>query len=157
MKKVFIYVGHSNWGKSRTLKVITGGSSQQRTAQIAGHTVKVRKMSNDDIETALLEWVRTLPHLQHNRFIMAFCPHVYPQNGNPTTSQQIALDILIELQKTNDLYFFVQQEQYGHGQNTITQNEILWMQNFGVLEVFKGQAEATQRAQSFLNFIQKHI
>ncbi|WP_353164396.1 hypothetical protein [Empedobacter brevis] len=48
MKKIFLYVGHSNFGKSFALKELTNGSSHQKSTLIDGKTFKVRKMSNDD-------------------------------------------------------------------------------------------------------------
>jgi hypothetical protein len=157
MKKVFIYVGHSNWGKSRALRVLTGNSSRQKTVHIGGYNVRVRKMSNDDDGQGLLNWVRTFPTQAYQRFVIAFCPKVPPASGEATAEQNIALDILIELQKTNQLYFFVQEEMFNSPTNRITQQEINWMQAFGTVTVLNGQNPDTVRASEFLKFITPNI
>lgn len=157
MKKVFIYVGHSDWGKSRALKIITGNNSRQKITQIAQYNVRVRKMSNDDYGTGLYDWVRTFPNQAYQRFVIAFCPNVPPIAGQATEEQNIALDILIELQKTNTLYFFVQEEQFNLPQNKITQQEINWLKTFGTVHTLSGQNADTIRASEFHNFIALHI
>lgn len=157
MKKVFIYVGHSNWGKSRALRVLTSNSSRVKTVQISSYNVRVRKMSNDDDGQGLLDWVRTFPRQNYDRFVIAFCPKVPPIDGEATHEQNIALDILIELQRTNELYFFVQHEMYNSPTNQITQQEITWLQNFGTVQILNGQNEDTVRASEFLKYIQTNI
>ncbi len=157
MKKVFIYVGHSNWGKSMALKMITGGSSRIKTATISGHNVRVRKMSNDDNGQGLLDWVKNIPLMHYDRFIVAFCPKYPPVNEESTAEQNISLDILLELQMTNELYFFVQKEKYNYPTQQIIQDEINWMSNFGIVKIISGQNPNTIRAIEFENFIKAHI
>jgi hypothetical protein len=156
-KKVFIYVGHSNWGKSFALKIITGNNSKRKTVQIAQYNVRVRKMSNDDDGTGLLNWVRTFPIQAYQRFIIAFCPNVPPITGNATLQQNIALDILLELQANNILYFFVQEEKFNFPQIKISQTEINWIRTFGTVQVLPGQNVDTVRAAEFSRFISTHI
>lgn len=157
MKKVFIYVGHSNWGKSRALKVLTGNSSHKKIVQIGRYNVRVRKMSNDDDGQGLLNWVKTFSEQNYDRFVIAFCPKVSPIEGAPTNEQNIALKILLELQRTNQLYFFVQEEQYNSPMNIISHNEINWLINFGTVQVLKRQNEDVKRGSNFLQFIQNNI
>ena len=156
-KKVFIYVGHSNWGKSMALKLLTGGSSRKKIASISNHKVRVRKMSNDDNGKGLLEWVKDIPRIQYDQFIIAFCPKCPPIDGKPTTEQNISLDILIELQKTNKLFFFVQKEKFNDSNQQISQDEINWMLNFGIVKILSGQNPNTIRAIEFENFIKAYI
>lgn len=156
-KKVFIYVGHSNWGKSMALKVITGGSSRKKIANISGHIVRVRKMSNDDNGQGLLDWVIDIPRINYQRFIIAFCPNFPPATGEPTVEQNIGLDILIELQKTNELFFFIQKEEFNAPTHQISQDEINWMSNYGIVQILFGQNPNTIRAAEFENFIKVHI
>ena len=156
-KKVFIYVGHSNWGKSMALKMITGGSSRIKTANISGHIVRVRKMSNDDDGKGLLDWVTDIPRINYQRFIIAFCPNFPPTSGEATKEQNRGLDILLELQKTNDLFFFVQREQFNNPTNLISQDEINWMSNYGIVQILSGQNPNATRATEFENFIKLHI
>jgi hypothetical protein len=157
MKKVFIYVGHSNWGKSRALKIITQNDSRKKTVQIGQYNVRVRKMSNDDYGIGLYDWVKTFPTQHYQRFIIAFCPKVTPLTEDATEEQNIALDILLELQKTNILYFFVQEEQFNLPQNKITQQEINLISNFGTVHILSGQNPDTIRATEFENFITLNI
>lgn len=157
MKKVFIYVGHSNWGKSMALKIITGNNSRQKTVEICGYNVRVRKMSNDDHGQKLLDWVKTFPRQVYDHHIIAFCPKVTPANGNATPAQLIAADILIELQKTSLLYFFVQEEKYNDSQSKITASEIAWLDFFGTIKVLQGQNHDNVRAQEFHRFISQNI
>jgi hypothetical protein len=157
MKKVFIYVGHSNWGKSMALKMLTGGSSRKKIANISNHIVRVRKMSNDDDKQGLLDWVKDIPLMHYDRFIIAFCPKCPPIHGEATAEQNISLDILIELQKTNKLFFFVQKEKFNDPTQQILQNEINWMSNFGIVKILSGQSPNTIRAIEFENFIEAHI
>lgn len=157
MKKVFIYVGHSNWGKSMALKILTSGSSRKKISNISNQMVRVRKMSNDDDGQGLLEWVKDIPRMQYDRFIIAFCPKYPPIDGKPTTEQNISLDILIELQKTNKLFFFVQKEMYNDSTQQISQDEINWMLKFGIVKILSGQNPNTTRAIEFENFIKAYI
>ena len=157
MKKVFIYVGHSNWGKSMALKIITGNNSRQKTVQISGYNVRVRKMSNDDHGQKLLDWVKTFTRQVYDRHLIAFCPKVTPLTGNGTAAQLIAADILIELQKNNLLYFFVQEEKFNSPQDKITIAEIGWLNFFGTVHILRGQNQNTVRAQEFHQFITQNI
>lgn len=157
MKKVFIYVGHSNWGKSMALKVLTGGSSRQKIANISGHIVRVRKMSNDDDGQGLLDWVRDIPRINYQRFIIAFCPKFPPLTGEATIEQNRGLDILIELQKTNELFFFIQEEKFNDSTNKVSQDEINWISNYGIVQVLSGQNPSSVRATEFERFINVNI
>jgi hypothetical protein len=156
-KKVFIYVGHSNWGKSMALKLLTGGSSRKKIANISNHIVRVRKMSNDDDGQGLLDWVKGIPQSFYNRFIIAFCPKYPSFDQESTAEQNVSLDILLELQMTNELYFFVQKEKFNDSTQQITQDEINWMSNFGIIKILSGQNPDTIRAIEFENFIKTHI
>lgn len=152
-KKVFIYVGHSNWGKSMALKMLTEGNSRKKNTFISDYYVKVRKMSNDDDGKKLLEHVREIPQTNCNRFIIAFCPNCPPITGEST----IGLEILLELQKTNELFFFVQKEKFNDSTQQITQDEINWISSFGKVQILSGQNSNLVRANEFEDFIKIHI
>ena len=156
-KKVFIYVGHSNWGKSMALKMLTDGSSRKKIANISNHIVRVRKMSNDDDKQGLLDWVTKIPLMHYDRFIIAFCPKYPHVNEESTAEQNISLDILLELQMTNELYFFVQKEKFNDPTQQISQYEINWISNFGIVKILSGQNVNTIRATEFENFIKANI
>ena len=156
-KKVFIYVGHSNWGKSKALKVLTGGSSHQKVIKISGQIVRVRKMSNDDDGKKLLAWVKNIPRINYQKFIIAFCPKPTPLIEEPTLEQNNSLDILLELQKTNELFFFIQKEQYNNPTQQISQDEINWMSTFGIVNILLGHKDDSIRAAEFEKFIKLNI
>ena len=156
-KKVYIYVGHSNWGKSMALKVLTGGSSHKKVATISGKTIRVRKMSNDDDGKGLLEWVQDIPRINYERFIIAFCPKFQPISGEATEEQNTALDILTELQKTNDLFFFVQKEKFNDSSQQISQDEINWISAYGTVQILTGHNQNSIRAADFEKFIAANI
>lgn len=156
MKKVFIYVGHSNWGKSSALKIITGNNRNKKTVLISQYNVRVRKMSNDDKATGLYDWVKTFPVQTYDRFIIAFCPNL-PASPVSTQKQNIALNVLTELQKTNNLYFFVQEEKFNYPQKKISPQEINWLKTFGTVHTLSGQNADTVRASEFFKFITLHI
>lgn len=59
-KKVFLYVGHSNWGNSFVLKNVTYNNSRIKKKMLFGKEFRVRKMSNDDDEQKLLSFVKTV-------------------------------------------------------------------------------------------------
>jgi len=158
MKKiVFIYVGHSNWGKSMALKELTYGSSRIKTTEISSHTFRVRKMSNDDDGQGLLDWVRDIHRINYHRFIIAFCPKLPPSTGEATEEQNIGFDILLELQKTNELFFFVQKEKFGDSTKHISEDEINWLMNYGNVHILSGQNEYYTRATEFKKFISSNI
>jgi len=156
-KKVFIYVGHSNWGKSMALKLLTGDSSRKKIANISGHIVRVRKMSNDDDGKGLLGWVKDIPRIRYEKFIIAFCPNFPPTSEDSTIGQNITLDIILELKKTNELFFFVQKEKFNDSTQQISQDEINWISNYGTVKILFGQNQNQIRATEFEDFIKLYI
>jgi len=157
MKKVFIYVGHSNWGKSMALKAITDGNSHKKITNISGKPIRVRKMSNDDDGQGLLDWVTDIPRKEYDYFIIAFCPNFPPVNREPTNNQNTGLKILTELKKTNELFFFIQEEKYNNSKIQISQYEINYLRNYGITKVLSGQNKCTTRAMEFKKFINNNI
>lgn len=150
MKKVFIYVGHSNWGKSFALKKITGNSSRIKHTTINNHYIFVRKMSNDDDSKGLLDFVQSIPNRMENNFIIAYCPkHDYDNT---------ALQILQELQQSSHLYFFVQEEKFKDASCIITSQELAYLQQIGTQTyILSGQNTDMVRAKEFETFIKQYI
>jgi hypothetical protein len=150
MKKIFIYVGHSNWGKSRALKVITSGSSRRKTTQIDNQWIWVRKMSNDDKPIALLKFVRSSRRNPYQNFILAYCPK--------HETDSIAMQILKALsQNDNRLYFFVQECKYNDPNQIITTSEMEYLRRIGTVEILCGQNSDAARASWFKQFIQANM
>jgi len=61
-KKAFAVVGHSNWGKSYTLRALTDNTPQYRWWEIKGELFNIKRMSNDDDTEGLLEFVEGIDH-----------------------------------------------------------------------------------------------
>ena len=149
MKKAFIYVGHSNWGKSFALKQVTGGNKDKKIVKINNLLVWVRKMSNDDTATGLLNFVRTISNNRYKNFILAYCPK--------HDTDQRAMETLNILRQSCELYFFVQEEKYNNPATRITEQEILHLQEIGEVEILQGQLPDTVRASKFTDFIKQYI
>lgn len=143
-KKVFLYVGHANWGKSEVLRNITDDNSRKKIINIKGELFRVRKMSNDDDEKKLLEFVKTVAHSYYEYYIIAYCP-----------KQEIskrAKEILDILRLSSELFFFVQKKQF-LSEEEITSIEIASMKKYGQVQVLEGKMEFNLRAKKFINFI----
>jgi len=143
-KKIFLYVGHSNWGKSFTLKHITNGNSKKKIIKLYDKTFRVRKMSNDDNEVKLLEFVNGIRFTNYQNYIIAFCPK--------QLTNQRSLDILNILISFSDLYFFVQKKQY-HRENMIDDTEIQSLKDYGTVFILEEDLEYNERAEKLLDFI----
>lgn len=145
--RAFLVVGHKNWGKSSTLHALSGG--RQRSTQVTGIDVRVKRMSNDDDDTGLAKYFKQLrPHVE-TRVLAAFCPHVTP----PDLS---GIRLLSILQPSYDLYFWVQVHSYGDGR-TIAPAEIAALRGWGTVHEYRGQAQAAQRAMDLKTFIANYI
>lgn len=155
MKKVFVYVGHSNWGKSMALKSLTEDNFNKRNIDISNQSIKVKKMSNDDDGTSLLNFVREIPNAKHNNFIIAFCPHV--PTIKDKKGKRNSLEIINELKVSSKLFFFVQKEKYKDPKTQITENEINWLSNYGKVYILEGQNEAEIRAERLKRYIEDNI
>lgn len=149
MKKAFIYVGHSHWGKSWTLRVLTNGKKDKKTFVLEGIWFWVRKMSNDDEAEGLLGEIMKIPASWYDHFVLAYCPsHL---------TDDLAREILEELGIHCKPHFFVQDQRFGHPSRRIPEEEITALREIGVVEVLSGQHEYTVRAARFLKFIQRHL
>ena len=154
MKKVFIYVGHSNWGKSRALRIIAGDSDHRMIVEINSEIYLLKRMSNDDDRLGLLEWVCKFKDSKYQRFIIAFCPKFDDIGGRAVKGVQTAKKILKVLQKTTEeIYFFVQRQKFNDPLNVITDEEIEILTGYGKVEILDGHNEASVRASKFREFI----
>lgn len=103
-KKAFLYVGHSNWGKSFTLKQLTRNNSRLKHFWDGRTCYKVRKSSNDDDGKALLKFVEKIPYSHFTHYVLTFCP-IHKK-------KIISRGILYELSRKFDIYFFVPEKKY---------------------------------------------
>src|SRR3972149_11354391 len=152
--KAFVVVGHRNWGKSRTLKALTDGSSHLQTLTIKSFDFYIRRMSNDDVPERLpnqfADFVENLDPNLYPYLIVALCPNFTDPLPKTTT-------ILRELAKKYQLFFFVLQHKYGRDKE-ISGAEIEKLKRFGKVKVFSMKnAEADVRAKEFRAFIESRL
>lgn len=149
MKKAFIYVGHSNWGKSFALRHVTDDNSYKKWAQINGIWFWVRKMSNDDQPQGLLKAVRAIAGEACDHYIFAYCP--------THETDAVAIQILNALRSSCKLFFFIQESKYNDASKFITPDEIALLRRIGQVEILTGNSESRARANRFLRFIRQFI
>lgn len=148
MNKAYLIVGHSNWGKSKTLKQLTSNSRRVRYFSISGEDFFIRRMSNDDFEKKLLKFVTDATKYKRN-LIIAFCPAF-----DKSRESKKILDIL---SKDFTLFFFVLKHKFG-SDLTISKNEIDVLRKYGDVSVFNKRNEEDKiRALSFEKYITKNL
>lgn len=143
-KKAFFVVGHSNWGKSFTLRKLTNDSPRIRRVTLAGNIFYIRRMSNDDHEEKLLEFVTNEINKKGNHAIIAFCP-VFEAGRK-------SKEVLEILKKDFDLHFFVIKHEF-KGERVVTNEEIEVLRQYGECEVLNEKIESDLRAEKFTKFI----
>lgn len=146
--KAFIVVGHSNWGKSRTLRQLTG-SKRRSWIQLKDVWIFIRRMSNDDIAEDLLKFLEKIVPEEKNVIIITLCPNF----ADPERKTNEIIRIL------NDKYtpfFFVLKNRYSNDA-VVSEEEISTLKTVGFLEVLLGKVVDSERARSLKKFIEKHI
>lgn len=149
-KKIIFAVGHANWGKSLTLKLLTNNNRYLRNYTLGTHNWFIRRMSNDDQPDGYYEFIRTLDPKITPRVIAAFCPNFDEERNNITAG---LLDSLKD--KGYELYFWVLEKQF----NTnipIEPSYIEKLKSFGEVWVYSKHEEAKIRALDLKQFIEKH-
>ncbi len=144
--KAFLVVGHKRWGKSRTLKSLTGENAHARRVSIAGHDLFVRRMSNDDHPEKFHQFVSTLDSGSPEHVILAFCP-VFDQGD--------AEDVLRKLVERYDIFSFVIRHEF-NGERKILPSEVTGLRKFGKVEIFEDRSEAPDRASALRAFVKRH-
>jgi len=152
-KRAYIVIGHSDWGKSQTLSAFTNGDRRTRHMRFFKKSFFVRRISNDDNEEALQNFVRKSIQLGgfvwENYLLMTLCP-VFKKKYRET---ETILDRMLLLY---DLYFFVLHENYNNGL-VITEPEIDILNTYGNVEILFGHHEASSRARQLLIFIRSNL
>ncbi|MDO9358387.1 MAG: hypothetical protein Q7T70_05285 [Polaromonas sp.] len=144
--KVIFVVGHSNWGKSETLRALTGGNWRVRRTKIADVEYFIRRMSNDDQPKSFIKRMTTIhPDIWPN-IIAALCPDFDDSSKKTSAVLQALRD------KGYRLFFWVLHEQYGTGE-LISPAEISSLRAFGKVELFSEVAEAGVRGKKLKAFI----
>ena len=144
--KIAFVVGHKNWGKSQTLRSLTGGDTHQTRLRIGDVEFFIRRMSNDDLPESFIKRMKTINPAYWPMVIAALCPD-FEDEGAATHT------ILETLRgKGYGLFLWVMERQYGTS-NVIAAGDILRLRRFGEVEVMAGASEAEARARKFRAFI----
>lgn len=141
--KIFFVVGHSNWGKSKTLKALTT-HHQVRYFQIGGVDFFIRRMSNDDYLGEWAELVKGLRPSERPYVIVALCPN------------DDALKLLEQLRSRYELFFWVLRHSY-QDDRSISRKEEASLRTLGTVEVFEERLSAERRAAQFKKFVATYI
>lgn len=156
--KAYVIVGHSNWGKTSTLRslcgIVTPRPGPYPPLALNNEKIPIISMSNDDIRGKLLDRIKRKTQTRIERFIFALCPDF--RNPNKHTEDIIKLC----LTEGYELYFWVIERQQKPGTNrVITITEIDNLKKYGVVEVFSAIALNQQSVlgAEFKKFIIKHF
>ncbi|MDR2500027.1 MAG: hypothetical protein LBD37_02965 [Treponema sp.] len=144
---VFLLARHSDWGKSQTLKALTGGNHHPRRISITGTKSGVtreffikRSSNGDDVE----KYWDFAKKETHDWLIAAF------------SSDADAAHILEYLAERYTIYCFVLEHCYSHPEEAIPQDELAAMQKYAArVSVYSPRkAAADTRAAAFCAFIE---
>lgn len=144
--KVIFVVGHSNWGKSQTLKLLTNGTHRVRRTEIADVEYFIRRMSNDDQPEGFIKRMTTIHPDLWPHILATLCPDF----DDPKKATATVLQALRD--KGYELFFWVLAQQYGTGAR-IQSSELARLRSFGKVEVFAETAEANVRAKKFKAYV----
>lgn len=144
--------GHSHWGKSLTLRPLTGDAHQGRWADVGDPPFRVRKMSNDD--------VRDEADDRYFRRLDVYTPEVTPRllaTLCPRMDDPRIPRLMGDLRRRGyRLYFWVLRRQF-NGSGVITPEEIGRLRTYGDVEIFARRAESPIRAEALRRFISHHV
>lgn len=145
---VFI-VGHSNWGKSRTLKALTD-DRLLRYWTVADTEFFIRRMSNDDRPAGLVDLARRLNPRETEHVIMALCPNF----DEPWAKTAVILDAVQS--KGYRMWFWVMERAF-RGDLTVSANEIQLLREYGTVSVIRERLPAEARARSLSAFLRQVV
>jgi len=149
--KIAFVVGHTNWGKSTTLRALTHDNFRLRWHSISGFDFFIRRMSNDDYPDSYIDFMRRITPTKYDHLIAAMCPE-FNSSENPTET------ILLSLQKKGfELYFWVLEKEQGHGERTVRSSEILTLRKHGVVEIHDTKTTPQKNAKLFSKFISDRV
>lgn len=150
MSKIIFVVGHSNWGKSKTLKCLTNDSRYVKTYTINDINWFIRRMSNDDYSESYCNFMKNLNAEINLNVIAAFCPNFEEKRNEET------IEILNSLKnKGYNLYFWVIEHQFVT-KKKMDSSFINELKNFGEVEIYSKCEEADLRALALKDFIKKY-
>jgi hypothetical protein len=154
VKKVFLLVGHENFGKSRTLIELTGSNNSKYEYEIVqGLCFWLSRKSNDDLGKNLLDKVKDYIENGAEYMLLAFCPF-FSENENDDS--RYTRQILNTLRKTGyEIYAFILKDSWDGAQH-IENDEINILRTYckKVQEITSRGAE--KRAVELKHFIQEN-
>ncbi len=157
MSKIIFVVGHSNWGKSKTLKCLTNDSRYVKTYTINDINWFIRRMSNDDYSESYCTFMENLNAEINPNIIAAFCPNFGEKpNLKGKNRKEETIKILNSLKnKGYNLYFWVIEHQFVT-KKKMNSSFIDKLKNFGEVEIYSKCEEANLRALALKDFIKKY-
>ena len=146
--KAIVVVGHSDWGKSKTLKALTGGNIHKVRVNIKGYDICIKRMSNDDEpeKEKLLNYLQEIDPNIKPIILITLCPD-FDDSSKKTNK---ILKLLSN--KYNNIFFWVLKRKYGSIEE-VSNDEIQMLKSFGKVSVFSDKAEASDRALELERFI----
>lgn len=149
MKRAIFLVGHSNWGKSATLKYLLGNGnaigSRQAWLKIKGIDLFIRRMSNDDNAGLLKKFASKVDENEKENIIVAFCPDF----DDPDKHSSEILNIFSS--KYDQLYFFVLESNWD-GSDQVALSEINILRQYGNVKI-ESNTDYKIRAREFRKYI----
>lgn len=137
--QAFFVVGHSNWGKSQTLRALTL-RHQVRYWSVGHRNFFIRRMSNDDYLDRWADFVQQLDPKSVPYVIIALCPN------------EDAIRVLERLKGKYDLYFWVIRHSYGDAR-MISSKEEQALRALGAVQVLEERHDSAGRADAFMKFV----
>jgi len=149
-EKAFIVVGHSNWGKSKTLCSLTEEIWQKKYINIKGYEIKIKRMSNDDISfKEVIDFLNKLDSKKNPVIIITLCPNFVDKSKGTIE----ILDLLLTKFKP---YFWILKKSYNSTQE-VKDEEIDRLRKYGCVEVFTKVDDSNIRAKEFRRFIENNL
>jgi len=141
MPQAFLVVGHSHWGKSTTLRALTG-SARIKKIVIDGKGFFVRKMSNDDKPRDYSDFISNLDPTKKPLVIMAYCPETVLINA---------------LAKKYELFFWILEHKFDDT-TSISASEIEALRALGHVECYSHRrTSGAIRGAALTDFIRANV
>jgi len=147
--KAFVVVGHSNWGKSETLRALTNGNWRIYHFEINGVVFRIKRMSNDDIPDSLISFLKRISAETDPVIIITLCPDF--NDDSKSTSE-----ILNLLSSKYEIYFWIIRHAY-NSNRVIGENEIDRLREIGAIHIFEDVAIAELRSNELKKYLLSNL
>ena len=141
---VIFLVGHANWGKSETLFYLANRSRHKALINIGDNRFFIRHMSNDDYPSNYFDLLKRIEIYFRPYMIAPLCP-IISDNKIENLFNQLK-------DKGYELFFWIMKHQY-RNDNSIKQEEIDFLKQFGKTSIYSNREEANIRASIFKDYI----